>query len=32
RVPSFERIKEVIGWVPRTDLGEALEIIIESLG
>jgi len=31
RVPSLERIKETIGWEPKTRLSETLEIIIESL-
>jgi len=31
RVPSLERIKETIGWGPKTDLTETLQIIIESL-
>jgi len=30
RVPNLERIKETIGWVPKTNLTETLEIIIES--
>jgi len=30
RVPSLERIKEVIGWQPRTRLSEALQVIIEK--
>lgn len=30
RVPSLERIKETIGWEPKTSLTEALGIIIES--
>ena len=30
RVPSLERIKETIGWGPKTSLREALQIIIES--
>jgi len=29
RVPSIERIRETVGWEPRTDLDETLEIIIE---
>ena len=31
RVPSLERIKEAIGWQPKTTLNEALRLIIESL-
>jgi UDP-glucose 4-epimerase len=30
RVPGLERIKETIGWQPRTSLPETLEVIIES--
>jgi len=30
RVPGLERIKETIGWEPKTNLSETLEIIIES--
>ncbi len=30
RVPSLERIKEMIGWEPKTSLAEALKVIIES--
>jgi len=30
RVPNLERIKGSIGWEPKTSLGEALEVIIES--
>ena len=30
RVPSLERIKEAIGWQPRTRLNEALGVIIED--
>ena len=30
RVPSLERIKKAIGWGPKTSLGEALQMIIES--
>jgi UDP-glucose 4-epimerase len=30
RVPSLERIKETIGWQPRTSLTETLEVIIQS--
>jgi len=29
RVPSIERIRETVGWEPRTDLDETLQIIIE---
>lgn len=32
RVPSIERIRETIGWEPRTSLSEILAKIIESLG
>ncbi|MHC4740713.1 MAG: GDP-mannose 4,6-dehydratase [Planctomycetota bacterium] len=32
RVPSIERIRETIGWEPRTSLSEILEKIIESPG
>lgn len=32
RVPNIERIRETIGWVPKTRLGEILAKIIESLG
>lgn len=32
RVPNIERIRETIGWTPRTRLSEILEKIIESLG
>lgn len=31
RVPSLERIKKTIGWEPKTNLTDALQIIIESL-
>ena len=31
RVPSVERIKEAIGWEPKTSLDEALQVIIESI-
>lgn len=31
RVPSLERIKETIGWEPKTTLTETLQITIESL-
>jgi UDP-glucose 4-epimerase len=30
RVPSLERIKDAIGWEPKTSLTEALHVIIES--
>jgi len=30
RVPSLERIKKTIGWKPKTNLKETLQIIIES--
>jgi UDP-glucose 4-epimerase len=30
RVPGLERIKETIGWEPKTDLAKTLQIIIES--
>ena len=30
RVPDLERIKETIGWEPKTSLTEALQVIIES--
>lgn len=30
RVPSLERIKKAIGWEPKTNLTETLEVIIES--
>ena len=30
RVPSLERIKKAIGWVPQTNLTDALQLIIES--
>lgn len=30
RVPNLERIKETIGWEPRTSLTETLQLIIES--
>ena len=30
RVPGLERIKETIGWEPKTNLSETLQIIIES--
>ena len=30
RVPGLERIKETIGWEPKTSLGEMLQVIIES--
>jgi len=32
RVPNIERIRETIGWAPRTSLSEILAKIIESLG
>jgi len=32
RVPNIERIRKMIGWEPRTNLTEALGIIIESFG
>jgi UDP-glucose 4-epimerase len=32
RVPNIERIRETIGWEPRTSLSEILAKIIESLG
>ena len=32
RVPNIERIRETIGWAPRTRLSEILAKIIESLG
>ena len=32
RVPNIERIREAIGWEPKTNLTETLEKIIESLG
>ena len=32
RVPSLERIKTMIGWEPKTQLTEALESIIRSVG
>ncbi|RKY23559.1 MAG: nucleoside-diphosphate sugar epimerase [Planctomycetota bacterium] len=31
RVPSLERIKEAIGWQPKTTLNESLRLIIENL-
>jgi len=31
RVPCLERINAAIGWEPKTDLGETLEVIIEGL-
>jgi len=31
RVPNTERVREAIGWAPRTDLTETLERIIESV-
>ena len=31
RVPSLERIRETIGWEPKTSLDEILQVIIESL-
>ncbi|MHC4575519.1 MAG: NAD-dependent epimerase/dehydratase family protein [Planctomycetota bacterium] len=31
RVPSLKRIKETIGWEPKTDLTKTLQIIIENL-
>lgn len=31
RVPCLDRINAAIGWEPKTDLGETLEVIIESL-
>ena len=30
RVPGLERIKETIGWAPKTGLTEMLQVIIES--
>ena len=30
RVPNLKRIKETIGWEPKTSLAEVLQIIIES--
>jgi len=30
RVPNLERIKNAIGWEPKTSLGETLQVIIES--
>ena len=30
RIPNVERIKDAIGWEPKTSLSEALRIIIES--
>jgi UDP-glucose 4-epimerase len=30
RVPSLERIKETIGWVPETSLDQTLQVIIEA--
>jgi UDP-glucose 4-epimerase len=30
RLPSLERIKETIGWEPKTNLTEMLQVIIES--
>ena len=30
RLPSLERIKETIGWEPKTSLAEMLQVIIES--
>jgi len=30
RVPGLERVKETIGWEPKTNLSETLQIIIES--
>jgi UDP-glucose 4-epimerase len=30
RVPSLKRIKETIGWEPKTDLSKTLQIIIEN--
>jgi nucleoside-diphosphate-sugar epimerase len=30
RVPGLDRIKEVIGWEPKTCLREMLEVTIES--
>jgi UDP-glucose 4-epimerase len=32
RVPSLERIKETVGWEPKTSLTDALGIIIDSFG
>ena len=31
RVPNVERIKEAVGWEAKTDLRQALQLIIESL-
>jgi len=30
RVPNIRRIRQTIGWKPRTSLAEALEIVIQS--
>ncbi|MHC4423532.1 MAG: GDP-mannose 4,6-dehydratase, partial [Planctomycetota bacterium] len=30
RVPNLERIKETVGWEPKTSLTEALSVIVES--
>jgi nucleoside-diphosphate-sugar epimerase len=30
RVPSLERIKETVGWVPQRSLTESLQLIVES--
>lgn len=30
RVPSLERIKEIVGWKPKTSLDETLRLVIES--
>jgi UDP-glucose 4-epimerase len=31
RVPSIERIKQTIGWQPKTNLDQTLKVIIASL-
>jgi nucleoside-diphosphate-sugar epimerase len=31
RVPSLERIKQTVGWEPKTSLDEALQAIAKSL-
>jgi len=31
RVPSLERIKKVIGWLPKTGLSQALHLVIEDI-
>ncbi len=31
RVPSLERIRETVGWEPKTSLDEILQVIIESI-